>query len=131
MNQPISAGTGAIDRLQLGMLVLDLGEGELRDADGHPAALRRQALQVLLTLGRRAGQVVSKDELMGAVDLPVRKREVPRPEDREGVRPPILVEGVRDRAAAGGRESGEGVREGESEPAHHVENTPGSPAGLS
>ena len=67
MSDPVSTRPGAIDRLQLGTLVLDLGEGELRDADGHLAGLRRQALQVLLTLGRRAGQVVSKDDLMRAV----------------------------------------------------------------
>lgn len=54
-------------RLQLGAFVLDLGAGELLAADGELAGLRRQALEVLLVLGRRAGQVVGKDELMHAV----------------------------------------------------------------
>lgn len=55
------------ERLQLGGLVLDLAGGELLGADGRPATLRRQALDLLLVLGRRAGQVVSKDELMSLV----------------------------------------------------------------
>jgi len=47
--------------------VLDLGRGELLDAAGAPTELRAQALKVLLALGERAGQVVSKDELMQRV----------------------------------------------------------------
>ncbi|MCW5657258.1 MAG: winged helix-turn-helix domain-containing protein [Burkholderiaceae bacterium] len=54
-------------RLPLGALTLDLGCGDLFGADGRPAPLRRQALEVLLVLGRRANQVVTKDELMSAV----------------------------------------------------------------
>ena len=54
-------------RLQLGGLVLDLAAGELLAADGRPAGLRRQALDLLLVLGRRAGHVVAKDELMNLV----------------------------------------------------------------
>jgi len=55
-------------KLQLGGLLLDLDAGELLDAGGAPATgLRRQALEVLLVLGRRAGQVVGKDDLMAAV----------------------------------------------------------------
>lgn len=52
------------ERLALGALVLDLAAGELLTADGQLAGLRRQALEVLLVLGRRSGQVVTKDELM-------------------------------------------------------------------
>lgn len=44
--------------------MLDLARGELLDAAGHPTALRAQALEVLLFLGERAGQVVAKDELL-------------------------------------------------------------------
>jgi len=47
--------------------VLDLAAGELLTADGRLAGLRKQALEVLLLLGGRAGQVVTKDELMAAV----------------------------------------------------------------
>jgi adenylate cyclase len=54
-------------RLQLGACVLDLAAGELFTAQGELAGLRRQALDVLLVLGRRARQVVGKDELMGQV----------------------------------------------------------------
>lgn len=54
-------------RLQLGGLVLDLAAGELLAADQQPAVLRRQALELLIVLGRRAGQVVTKDELMERV----------------------------------------------------------------
>ena len=57
----------APERLQLGGFVLDLGSGELLGADDRPASLRRQALAMLLVLGRRAGQVVGKDELMDLV----------------------------------------------------------------
>lgn len=54
-------------RLRLGALVLDLGRGELLGTDGRPAPLRRQALEVLLLLGRQANHVVTKDELMASV----------------------------------------------------------------
>lgn len=57
----------ASNRLQLGQFVLDRAAGELFTADGQLAALRKQALDVLVVLGRRAGQVVSKDELMRQV----------------------------------------------------------------
>ncbi|CAN5900239.1 winged helix-turn-helix domain-containing tetratricopeptide repeat protein [soil metagenome] len=50
--------------LRLGPFELDLDQGELRDAGGQLAGLRRQALQVLLLLGQHAGQVVSKDRLL-------------------------------------------------------------------
>jgi adenylate cyclase len=53
--------------LALGRCTLDLAAGELRDAAGELAGLRKQALDLLLVLGRRAGRVVGKDELMDAV----------------------------------------------------------------
>ena len=59
--------TGTSQRLVLGEFVLDIGRGELLNARGELAGLRRQALDVLLQLGRRAGEVVSKDELMQRV----------------------------------------------------------------
>ena len=67
MNEPSAAAQTAVDRLPLGSFVLDLAAGELLSADRQPAGLRRQALEVLLVLGRRAGQVVGKDELMDLV----------------------------------------------------------------
>lgn len=67
MNDRTSAAGLPAHRLRLGELTLDLAVGELLLADGRPAALRRQALEVLLALGARAGQVVTKDELMRRV----------------------------------------------------------------
>lgn len=55
------------NRLQLSGFVLDLGAGELLTSDRQLAGLRKQALDVLLLLGARAGQVVTKDELMRVV----------------------------------------------------------------
>ena len=57
----------AASRLLLGRYTLDLTAGELLDAQGELAGLRKQALDVLLLLGHRAGEVVSKDELMSEV----------------------------------------------------------------
>lgn len=54
-------------RLALGGYVLDLAAGELLTPERQLASLRKQALEVLLALGRRAGQVVGKDELMDLV----------------------------------------------------------------
>ncbi|MBX9945984.1 MAG: tetratricopeptide repeat protein [Reyranella sp.] len=67
MAEKAAHGGTATGRLQLGGLVLDLAAGELLTADHRPAGLRRQALDLLLVLGRRAGQVVGKDELMSLV----------------------------------------------------------------
>jgi TolB-like protein len=67
MNEPTAREGAATGRLQLGGLVLDLEAGELLTADHRLAGLRRQALDLLLVLGRRAGQVVGKDELMNLV----------------------------------------------------------------
>ena len=57
----------AANRLLLGRCTLELTSGELRDAEGELAGLRKQALDVLLVLGRRAGEVINKDELMSQV----------------------------------------------------------------
>lgn len=57
----------AAPRLPLGKFALDLEAGELLTSDGSLAGLRRQALDVLLMLGNRAGQVVSRDELMRGI----------------------------------------------------------------
>ena len=62
-----SAWNEAANRLQLSGFVLDLNRGELLTAHDELAGLRKQALDVLLVLGARAGQVVSKDELMSRV----------------------------------------------------------------
>ena len=67
MNELSSSEQTAVDALVLGGLVLDLAAGELLSADRQPAGLRKQALEVLLVLGRHAGQVVSKNELMDHV----------------------------------------------------------------
>ena len=62
------AGAPAADqRIAVGAFLLDLGRGELLDADGRPAGLRAQALKLLLVLGEQAGRVVSKDELQRRV----------------------------------------------------------------
>jgi DNA-binding winged helix-turn-helix (wHTH) protein len=57
----------AANRLPLGEFVLDLAAGELFTARGQLAGLRKQALDVLLALGHRPGQVVSKDDLIQLV----------------------------------------------------------------
>ncbi len=62
-----SAWNEAANRLHLSGFVLDLNRGELLTSRDQPAELRKQALDVLLVLGARAGQVVSKDELMSRV----------------------------------------------------------------
>ncbi len=67
MNDRATAGEAAASRLRLGGCVLDLAQGDLLGTDGRPAPLRRQALEVLLVLGRQANQVVTKDELMRLV----------------------------------------------------------------
>ncbi|MGZ8992942.1 MAG: winged helix-turn-helix domain-containing protein, partial [Burkholderiaceae bacterium] len=67
MNELSASEQTAVDPLHLGSFVLDLAAGELLSADRQPAGLRKQALKVLLVLGRHASQVVSKDELMDQV----------------------------------------------------------------
>lgn len=63
----VNARERSPDRLSLGGYVLDLAAGELLTPERQPASLRKQALEVLLALGRRAGEVVGKDELMDLV----------------------------------------------------------------
>ena len=67
MNGVTSPDEMAATRLPLGGFLLNLEAGELYTADGELAGLRKQALDVLLALGRRPGQVVSKDELIQLV----------------------------------------------------------------
>jgi TolB-like protein len=67
MKEDAAADAPAAHRLRLGGCVLDLAAGELLAPGGQRAALRKQALELLLTLGRRAGEVVSKNELMDRV----------------------------------------------------------------
>lgn len=67
MSERKSSEELAADRLPLGACVLDLAAGELLTSDGQLAGLRRQALDVLLLLGSRVGQVVGKEELMQRV----------------------------------------------------------------
>lgn len=67
MNERTSRQGPGSNRVELGSCVLDLVAGELLTKDGQLASLRRQALDVLLVLGGRAGQVVGKDELMQRV----------------------------------------------------------------
>jgi DNA-binding winged helix-turn-helix (wHTH) protein len=67
MNAPNAISSQAAAQLSLGGFVLKLAAGELLTPDGELAGLRKQSLQVLLLLGERAGEVISKDELMNAV----------------------------------------------------------------
>jgi TolB-like protein/DNA-binding winged helix-turn-helix (wHTH) protein len=53
--------------LRLAGYTLDLGSGELLSPTLEVAPLRRQSLKVLLLLGARAGQVVSREELLQQV----------------------------------------------------------------
>ncbi len=53
--------------LPLTGMILDLGKGDLRDANGERVELRPQAFQVLCFLAQNAGRVVTKDELHQAV----------------------------------------------------------------
>ena len=52
MNQPTTTALSAASRLALGRCTLDMAVGELLDAQDELAALRKQALEVLLVLGR-------------------------------------------------------------------------------
>ncbi|MCM2251936.1 MAG: tetratricopeptide repeat protein [Ramlibacter sp.] len=67
MNHPTATAVSPASRLALGRCTLDLAAGELFDAQGELAGLRKQALDVLLVLGRRRAEVVGKDELMSQV----------------------------------------------------------------
>ena len=63
---PGSEDEGAVDRLDIGGLTLDLRREELRDAAGRLIELRNRSLSVLRYLATNAGRLVSKDELLGA-----------------------------------------------------------------
>ncbi|MEO6033161.1 MAG: winged helix-turn-helix domain-containing protein [Burkholderiaceae bacterium] len=67
MEQTVTPAEIGTSRIQLGGFVLDLSQAELRSADHHLSALRKQALEVLLVLGAHAGHVVNKGELMSRV----------------------------------------------------------------
>jgi DNA-binding winged helix-turn-helix (wHTH) protein len=54
-------------RLQLNGHTLDIERAELCDTSGRLVQLRPQALSVLLELARRAGEVVTKRDLMTRV----------------------------------------------------------------
>ena len=64
MNERFPAAAAVAHELPLGAFVLDMAVGELRGVDRLPVPLRPQALELLLLLGRRHGEVVTKDELM-------------------------------------------------------------------
>ena len=55
------------ETFQLGAHVFSLKTGELRDASGAVAPLRRQSADVLSHLLRHAGEIVSKEALFGTV----------------------------------------------------------------
>jgi DNA-binding response OmpR family regulator len=62
MDEPSAAKQEIPDgRLRLAGYTLDLGSGELLSPTLEVAPLRRQSLKVLLLLGSRAGQVVSRE----------------------------------------------------------------------
>ena len=68
MDEPSAAKQEAPDgRLRLAGYTLDLGSRELLSPALEVAPLRRQSLKVLLLLGARAGQVVSREELLQQV----------------------------------------------------------------
>ena len=60
-------GTNSQPQQTLGSFSYDLDRGELRDAQGRPVHLRPQSVRVLEYLLSRAGQLVTRDELMSAV----------------------------------------------------------------
>src|SRR6202034_1360503 len=53
--------------LRFGNVVLDRSGGSLRDGDGIEVALRPKSLDLLLTLARNPGRIMSRDELFDAV----------------------------------------------------------------
>ena len=53
--------------LRLGNCVLDLSHGSLRDSQGAEVQLRPKSLDLLLTLARNSGRIMSRDELFDAV----------------------------------------------------------------
>jgi TolB-like protein len=59
-----SGDLGAVDRLEIAGLTLDLRQEELRDAAGARIDLRNRSFGVLRYLAINAGRVVTKDELL-------------------------------------------------------------------
>jgi DNA-binding winged helix-turn-helix (wHTH) protein len=59
-------GLGAVERLDLADLTLDLRREELRDATGPRIELRNRSFSVLRHLATNADRVVTKDELLEA-----------------------------------------------------------------
>jgi Transcriptional regulatory protein, C terminal len=59
-------GLGAVERLDLADLTLDLRREELRDATGARIELRNRSFSVLRHLATNADRVVTKDELLEA-----------------------------------------------------------------
>src|SRR5580658_10349941 len=53
--------------LRFGNVVLDMSRGSLRDGGGTEVALRPKCLDLLLTLARNPGRIMSRDELFDAV----------------------------------------------------------------
>jgi TolB-like protein len=56
-----------VEMLRFGNVVLDMSRGSLRDGDGAEVALRPKSLDLLLTLARNPGRVMSRDELFDLV----------------------------------------------------------------
>jgi TolB-like protein len=56
-----------LEMLRFGNVELDMSRGSLRDGNGAEVALRPKSLDVLLTLARNPGRVISRDELFDVV----------------------------------------------------------------
>jgi DNA-binding winged helix-turn-helix (wHTH) protein len=56
-----------MEMLRFGDVVLDVDRGLLRDSTGAEVALRPKSLDLLLTLARNSGRVMSRGELFDAV----------------------------------------------------------------
>ena len=56
-----------METFRFGNVVLDISRGSLRDGDGAEVALRPKSLDLLLTLARNSGRIMSRDELFDAV----------------------------------------------------------------
>ena len=56
-----------LEMLRLGNVVLDMSRGSLRDGNGAEVALRPKSLDLLLTLARNPGRVISREELFDVV----------------------------------------------------------------
>jgi TolB-like protein len=56
-----------MEMVRFGNVVLDVDRGLLRDSRGAEVALRPKSLDLLVTLARNSGRVISRDELFDAV----------------------------------------------------------------